>query len=108
VGRTKSIWAFGRCKKLTLLIIYFGAKFFVIYLLLGLHLGPCTTEPHQPALSVLVILELESHSISGWAWTAVLLFVFFRVAGMSGMHHCTQLLVEMGSGKLFAPTGLKS
>jgi hypothetical protein len=32
--------------------------------------------------------------------SAILLFVLLCVAGMIGMNHCTQLLVEMGSHEL--------
>jgi hypothetical protein len=43
----------------------------------------------------------------GLAWSTVLLFVLPHIAGMKGMCHYTQQLVEMGSGKLFAQTGLE-
>jgi hypothetical protein len=40
-------------------------------------------------------------------YAIILLFVLPQVAGMTGVHHHTQSLVEMGSNKLFAQAGLK-
>jgi hypothetical protein len=50
--------------------------------------------PPYPALSV----EMKSHKFFclGWPWTVILLNSASCIAGMTGAHHCTQLLVEMG------------
>jgi hypothetical protein len=65
------------------------------------HLG------HSPALFVLGVFEIGSHFMHGTAWIVILLFVLPHVDGMTGtVHQHAQLLVEMGSPKLFAPSGL--
>jgi hypothetical protein len=39
------------------------------------------------------------------AWTTILLFVLPCVAGVTGVYHCAQLLLEMGAHEFFAQTG---
>jgi uncharacterized membrane protein YdbT with pleckstrin-like domain len=55
----------------------------------------------------LVLFEISSCFMSGLAWT-VILFVLLYTAGMAGMCHHAQILVEMKSPKLFAQAGFKS
>jgi hypothetical protein len=55
---------------------------------------------------VLVIFEIGSYFMPGLAWTVILLFVLPHIAGMTGMHHCTEPLFEVGSHELFARVGL--
>jgi hypothetical protein len=55
---------------------------------------------HFPS-PALVIFEIWSHFMSVLVWTIILLFVLPAVAGMTGMHHCAQSLVEMGSCDIF-------
>jgi hypothetical protein len=51
---------------------------------------------HTASFFCSVILEIEFHFLSGIAWTTILLFMLSVVAGMTGMYHYTQPLVEMG------------
>jgi hypothetical protein len=44
---------------------------------------------------------------AGWSETAILLISASHLAGMTGATHHDQLLVEIGSQKLFAQTGLE-
>jgi ABC-type microcin C transport system permease subunit YejE len=67
--------------------------------LLGSHF---TTWAVPPTLFVLVILEIQFHFMPRPAWTEILLSVLPCGAGVTGVHHHTQPLVEMGSGRLFA------
>jgi hypothetical protein len=66
--------------------------------LLSMH---STTWVTPPALSVLVIFEIGSHFMPRPVWIAIL-FVFSHIAGITGIYHCTQTLVEMGSHELFS------
>jgi hypothetical protein len=64
------------------------------------------------ALFVLVILEIGSHFLPTLSWTTNFLFytshfMLPTVAGMTGVCHCAQLLVEMGSCELLFWAGLK-
>jgi hypothetical protein len=60
-------------------------------------------------LCVGFIFKIGSHFMSRptWMWDVILLFVLPRVAGMMGVNHCTQALVEMESHKPFAWAGLE-
>jgi hypothetical protein len=51
---------------------------------------------HYASPFMLVMFKIGSYFMPWLAWTSVLLFVFPCMAGMTGMSHCTQLLVEMG------------
>jgi hypothetical protein len=51
--------------------------------------------------------EIGSHFTPMLAWTVILLFVLFTIAGMTAMCHHTLILVEMGS-QIFAQSRLES
>jgi hypothetical protein len=46
--------------------------------------------------------DIGSCFILGLAWTVILLFVLSCVAGMTGVHHHIQPLLEMESCEVFA------
>jgi hypothetical protein len=47
-----------------------------------------------------------SHFFPRQAWTQILLCMLPFIAAMTGTHHHTQPLIEMGSHELFAEAGL--
>jgi hypothetical protein len=55
---------------------------------------------HTPAFFALVIFDIESHFLPELAWISILLFMFPAIAGMTGMYHHKQVLVEMRSHEL--------
>jgi hypothetical protein len=78
----------------------------------GLNSGLHSWEAGTPLLeahlqSTLVIFEIVSCVMPSFASTGIL-FVLPHIAGMTGVYHHTQSLVEMGrSHELFAQTGLE-
>jgi hypothetical protein len=49
-----------------------------------------------PALFALVILEKGSCFLHRSVWTVIVLFYTPAVGGVTGTHHCAQLLIETG------------
>lgn len=56
----------------------------------------------------LVVVEIRSYVMPRMAWTTILQFVLPIVVGMTGIQHCAQPFVEMGSHELLALDSLKS
>jgi hypothetical protein len=74
---------------------------------LGLILARWVLYYLSPALFVLIIFEIGSHFTPMPGWTSILLFVLPCIEEMTGLCHCKQPLVEMGSQEHFTQVCLE-